>query len=184
MPDIVFTHSNNDQNFSFFILWIQCFNEFDKLMFIYFGADLNPHWVWNSPKKLYLTFIRDKYMSPIQLSGPFANPQHMRRVTVIFAMRFLGQWGFIWQDKSLMRDKHLTHVLKQIIMCGYWFKISFTQLAMLRVTILHVHIIYIVTLVVVDLFPIVNHKLWTSRFCILTCNSTYYHRLFWALKLY
>ncbi len=184
MADIVFSHSYNGYNLSFLILWIQCFNEFDKLMLVYFGADLNPHWVWNSPKKLNLTFIKDNYMSPIKLSGPFANPQHVCRVTVIFAVQFLGQWGFIWQDKPLMWCKHLTHVFKQIIMCGYWFKISFTQLTMLRVTILYVHIIHVITLVVVDLFPIVNHKLWTSRFCILTCDPTDYHRLLWALKLY
>ena len=102
----------------------------------------------------------------------------------MFPMRFSGQRSLIWQNKSLMWHKHLAHMFKQVIMCGNWVEIPLTQLAMLRVPILYVHIIHIVPLVVVDLFTIVHHELWTTRFRILTRDPTNYHCLLWARRLY
>lgn len=119
-------------------------------------------------------------MCSIKLSRSFTNPQHVSRMTIIFAMMLPCQSCLIWQNQSFMRDKHVAHMLKKIIMCGDSVKVPITELAMLRLAVLQIKIINIVSLVIVNLFAIVYHELRSSRFGILACDSSDYYCLFRA----
>lgn len=57
-----------------------------------------------------------KYMSAIQLPGPFANPQHMRGQAIIEFLDLLGQGCLVRQDEALVRGEKAIHVIADEIM--------------------------------------------------------------------
>ena len=119
-------------------------------------------------------------MRPIHLSRSLTNPQHMSRLTIMFTILLFSKRSFIWQYQALMWHKHFAHMFEQVIMCRYRVEIPFAQFAMLRLSIFNTHIIYIVSLIIVDFLTIVHHKLSRSRFCILPCNPSYNHSFSWT----
>ncbi len=119
-------------------------------------------------------------MRAIHLAGSFTNPQHVRGLTVVLSVNFSGQRGLIRQDESFMGYEHLVHVFQQKIMRGHRVKVSFAQLAVLRLSIFDIHIIYVVAFVVVNLFSVMDCELCTAWFSVLPSNPTNYHCSFGA----
>lgn len=184
MFNIIFTHSYNDNKFSFFILRIQGSDKLNKLVLIDFWTYFNSNWVGYPSEELYLWNKLICYMCTVELSRSFPNPEHMSRVAIVLSMLLSGECSFIRKNKSLMWCEHLSHVLKQIIMSTYRVKISFAKLTVLRLSALYMQTVYVISLVIVYFLAIVYHELWRARFCILTCNPSDYHWLFGARRLY
>lgn len=90
MPDLILSHSNDNNDFTFFIFGIQSFYELNEFMLIDFWADLDSHWVWDTSEEFNLNLAKNKYMRTIELTSPFTNPKHVCGLTVVLSMNFPG----------------------------------------------------------------------------------------------
>jgi hypothetical protein len=111
-------------------------------------------------------------MRAIQLSSPFADPQHVRRKTIMPSPNLRSQSSLIGQDQSLMRREQFLHMIRKVVMGDNRIEISLQQFFSIRLTVFMMLAIYIISFIIMDLLPIMMGELVATRFGVLPCDPT------------
>jgi hypothetical protein len=110
-------------------------------------------------------------MGPIKLPGPFPDPNHMRSPAIMFSLRLFCLCCFIRQNQSLMRNKHLLHLLHKIVMGGDGVEITLAEFTVLGLTGAYLLRVYVVAFIVVNRKAVVGCELRGTWLCVLACDT-------------